>query len=67
METDPRRLLTRLWHWSRKAPAERRTDRARARFWAELREGQAEAEARSRRDGDSIGSLAAPGAAQIED
>ena len=40
--------LSRFWRWSQKSPAERRTDKARARFWHELREGQREAEADSR-------------------
>ena len=43
-----RQVLARLWHWSRKSPAERRAATTRARFWAEMREGQREAEARSR-------------------
>ncbi len=41
--------LRRLWLSSHKSPAERRTDEARARFWADVRAGQREAEARSRR------------------
>jgi hypothetical protein len=41
-------VLRRLWRWSQKSPAERRAARARARFWADLRAGQREAEARSR-------------------
>jgi hypothetical protein len=40
--------LGRFWRWSQKSPAQRRAVRARARFWADLREGQREAEARSR-------------------
>jgi len=40
--------LRRLWRWWKKSPAERRAARARARFWAELRAGQREAETRSR-------------------
>lgn len=40
--------LRRLWRWSKKSPAERRAARVRARFWADLRAGQREAEARSR-------------------
>jgi hypothetical protein len=43
-----RRVLARLWRWSQTDPAERRAARTRARFWAEVREGQREAEARSR-------------------
>ena len=42
-----RHALWRLWRWSRKSPAERRAAKARARFWAEMREGQREAEAHS--------------------
>jgi hypothetical protein len=41
-------LLARLWRWSQKGPEERRAARTRARFWAEVREGQREAEADSR-------------------
>lgn len=40
--------LGRLWQWSQWSPAERRAARVRARFWADLREGQREAEAHSR-------------------
>jgi hypothetical protein len=40
--------LGRLWQWSKQSPAERRAARVRARFWADLRAGQREAEARSR-------------------
>jgi hypothetical protein len=43
-----RQVLTRLWRWSQKDHAERRAAKARARFWAEVREGEREAEARSR-------------------
>jgi hypothetical protein len=43
-----RHELLRLWRWSQRGAGERRTARARARFWAELREGQREAEAHSR-------------------
>jgi hypothetical protein len=43
-----RQVLTRLWQWSQKDQAERRAAKARARFWAEVREGEREAEARSR-------------------
>jgi hypothetical protein len=39
--------VARLWRWSRKNPAERRAARLRARFWADLRAGEREAEARS--------------------
>lgn len=56
MQRDPDRgtasvlgpALARLWQWLRTSSAERRTRKARARFWAELREGECEAEARSR-------------------
>jgi hypothetical protein len=41
-------VLARLWRWLRWAPATRRAARERARFWAELQEGQREAEARLR-------------------
>jgi len=37
-----------LWHQFRVGPAERRTERERARFWAQVREGQREAEDRAR-------------------
>lgn len=43
-----RDALRRLWRRSRRGPDEARTARARARFWAEVREGQSEAEANSR-------------------
>jgi hypothetical protein len=43
-----RHALWRLWRWFQKSPAERRAAKARARFWAEMREGQREAEAHSR-------------------
>jgi len=43
-----RRVLARLWRWSQKGRAERRAAETRARFWADAREGQLEAEARSR-------------------
>ena len=48
MWTRLRHALSRFWQWSQKGPAERRVEKARARFWAEAREGQREAEARSR-------------------
>jgi len=41
-------VLGRLWRWSQMSPAERRAARVRARFWADMRAGQREAEARSR-------------------
>jgi len=46
------KLLTepfrRLWRWSQASVEEHRAAKVRARFWAELRAGQREAEARSR-------------------
>ena len=44
-----RDALSRLWRRSRRGLSRRRTLRTRARFWAEVREGEREAEARSRR------------------
>ncbi len=41
-------LLMRLWLWSQKSSAERRVVNTRARFWSEVREGEREAEDRSR-------------------
>jgi hypothetical protein len=43
-----RYALSRLWRRSQTDPGERRVAKARARFWAEVREGQREAEARLR-------------------
>lgn len=43
-----RQALRRLWRQSQESPGERRAAKARARFWAEVREGQREAEAHSR-------------------
>ena len=43
-----RRALWRLWQRSQRDPEERQAAKARARFWAEVREGQREAEAHSR-------------------
>jgi hypothetical protein len=40
--------LGRLAAWSRTTAAERRATRLRERFWADVRAGQREAEARSR-------------------
>jgi hypothetical protein len=40
--------VIRLWQWLMRSREERRTLKARAHFWAELREGECEAEARSR-------------------
>ena len=42
-----REFLLRLWQGSRKRAESRRVDRERSRFWAEVREGEREAEARS--------------------
>jgi hypothetical protein len=53
LRTPLRRMLTRLWQWSRASFEERRMTRARTRFWAELRAGEREAEDRSRVGGDS--------------
>jgi hypothetical protein len=43
-----RDVLTQIWRWLRKGHHERRVTAARARFWAELREGEREAEAHLR-------------------
>jgi hypothetical protein len=43
-----RHALWRLWRRSKRGPEERRAAKARARFWAEVREGEREAEAHSR-------------------
>ena len=43
-----RPLLTGLWRRLRKGHDERRVARERTRFWAEVREGQREAEAHLR-------------------
>jgi hypothetical protein len=43
-----RRVLARFWRWSLKGHGERRSAAARTRFWAEVREGEREAEARLR-------------------
>jgi len=48
MSNEVRIVLKRLWQWLMTSRAERRTLKARAQFWAELREGECEAEARSR-------------------
>jgi hypothetical protein len=48
MWNDLREVIGRLWQWVQKSAAERRAAKARARFWADLREGEREAEARSR-------------------
>ena len=40
--------LRRLWPWSQKDRAGSRSTHDRARFWAEVRQGQREAEANSR-------------------
>ena len=47
MWNDLREVLVRLWQWSQKSAAERRVAEARARFWAGVREGEREAEAKS--------------------
>jgi hypothetical protein len=47
MWKDLRAVLARLWQWSQKNVTERRQAQARARFWAGVREGEREAEARS--------------------
>jgi hypothetical protein len=36
--------LRRLWRWSERGRTDRRLTRQRARFWAEVRQGQREAE-----------------------
>ena len=41
-------VLVRLWQWSQKSAADRRLAKARARFWADVHEGEREAEARLR-------------------
>lgn len=43
-----RDALLRFWQRSQKDSAERRSSEARARFWAEVREGEREAKAQSR-------------------
>ena len=43
-----RLALIRLWYRLKMSSAERRAAKVRARFWAELREGECEAKARSR-------------------
>jgi hypothetical protein len=40
--------VARLWRWSRSVRDERRSSEARERFWAEVREGEREAEAHLR-------------------
>jgi hypothetical protein len=47
MRRDLRQVLEQLWRWSQKSSAERRVAKTRARFWAEVREGQREAEVRN--------------------
>ncbi len=44
-----RQLLTRIFGSSQEDSEAREVDETRARFWAELREGEREAEAKSRR------------------
>jgi len=41
-----REALSWLWRWSQRGRNERRVVKARARFWAEVHEGEREAEAR---------------------
>ena len=48
MRNGIRLALVRLWQWLKSSSEERRTLKARAHFWAELREGECEADARSR-------------------
>jgi hypothetical protein len=48
MWEDLRHALWRLWQQSQRGPDERRATKARARFWAEVRAGEREAEAHSR-------------------
>jgi hypothetical protein len=43
-----RQALWRLWRGAQRDPGELQEAEARAHFWAEVREGQREAEARSR-------------------
>ncbi len=43
-----RHALRSLWRRSQEGPEERQVAEARARFWSEVREGQREAEVRSR-------------------
>jgi len=44
-----RRVLRRLWHGPRSSPEDDGAAQARARFWAQVREGEREAEAHARR------------------
>jgi hypothetical protein len=61
-------LLMRLWLWSQKSSAERRVVDARARFWSEVREGEREAEDRSRPSVDGpTRSLPETGAVKIRE
>jgi hypothetical protein len=63
-----RHALWRLWRWFQKGSAERRAAKARARFWAEMREGQREAEAHSRpRVDNSMRVVSDLGDAKIEE
>jgi hypothetical protein len=62
-----RQALLRLWRRSQRSPGERRAAKARARFWAEVREGQREAEAHSRSwADDSIRAVSDLSAAKIK-
>lgn len=42
----------RLWRWSQRGRSDRRFTRDRARFWAQVRQGQREAETNSHPSGD---------------
>jgi hypothetical protein len=46
---DLQQLLASLWEWSLNGVRRRRVARERARFWDEMREGEREADTRSRR------------------
>jgi hypothetical protein len=50
-----RSLLTRCWRWLRRGHDERKVAEARARFWAEVRAGELEAEAEQRRHAAALG------------
>jgi hypothetical protein len=47
MWEDLRQMLARLWRRPQQSSDERRVIEARERFWAEVREGEREAEAKS--------------------
>jgi hypothetical protein len=62
-----RHALWRAWRRSQQSPGERQSAKARARFWAEVREGQREAEARSRSwADDSMSAVSDLSAAKIK-